>query len=226
MITFQPFEWKSEPPEDIPFQQSQAIKGIRFLGRCSDYSAGDTWYPSWASDDALYSPWTDGVTNGVESMSEAYRIYEDGTIEPRQATTAHAKLIGSDPLNLRIVHIGLHQADPFPYGGRYPCGSLVYNGIWYYGTYCLGPYGIMKYGNTAYNWPWLGPFVGFRISEDFGATWTDTPHTPEKPLFGETGMYGYPVKTGAPHFVDFGKNMEHSPDGKAYMVAHGSDISL
>jgi hypothetical protein len=164
MITFQPFEWKSEPPEDIPFQQSQAIKGIRFLGRCSDYRAGDTWYPSWASDDVLYSPWTDGTTEGVESMSEAYRIYEDGTIEPRQATTAHAKLIGDDPLHLRIVHIGLHQTDPYPYGGRYPCGSLVYNGIWYYGTYCLSPYGTTKYGNTVYNWPWLGPFVGFHIS--------------------------------------------------------------
>jgi hypothetical protein len=226
MITFEPFVWKSEPPEDIPFQQSHELEGIRFLGRCSDYSAGDTWYPSWASDDALYSPWTDGTTNGVESMSEAFRIYADGKIEPRQAMTAHARLIGDDPLHLQIEHIGLHQADPYPYGGRYPCGSLVYNGIWYYGTYCLGPYGIMKYGNTAYNWPWLGPFVGFRVSEDFGATWTDTLHTPEKPLFGETGMYGYPVKIGAPHFVDFGKNMEHSPDGKAYMVAHGSDISL
>ena len=33
---------------------------------------------------------------------------------------------------------------------------------------------------------------------------------------------GEPVKIGAPHFVDFGKNMEHSPDGKAYLVAHGA----
>jgi hypothetical protein len=75
-----------------------------------------------------------------------------------------------------------------------------------------------------YNWPWLGPFVGFRYSTDYGRTWKDTPHTPEKPIFGETGRYGYPVKIGSPHFVDFGKNMEHSPDGKAYMVAHGADI--
>jgi hypothetical protein len=36
-------------------------------------------------------------------------------------------------------------------------------------------------------------------------------------------MWGYPVKIGAPKFVDFGKNMEHSPDGKAYLVAHGAD---
>jgi hypothetical protein len=28
---------------------------------------------------------------------------------------------------------------------------------------------------------------------------------------------------GAPHFVDFGKNMEHSPDGKAYLVGMGAE---
>jgi len=25
---------------------------------------------------------------------------------------------------------------------------------------------------------------------------------------------------GSPHFVDFGKNMERSPDGKVYLVGH------
>ena len=30
------------------------------------------------------------------------------------------------------------------------------------------------------------------------------------------------MKFGAPHFVDFGKDMEHSPDGKAYLVGHGA----
>jgi hypothetical protein len=75
------------------------------------------------------------------------------------------------------------------------------------------------------NWPWMGPFVGFRYSVDYGHTWEETPHTPAKPLFGETGRNGYPVKIGSPHFVDFGKNMEHSPDGMAYMVAHGADPS-
>jgi hypothetical protein len=58
-----------------------------------------------------------------------------------------------------------------------------------------------------------------------GETWTNTTHTPDNPIFGEHGLGGYPIKIGSPHFVDFGKNMEHSPDGKAYMVAHGADIS-
>jgi len=71
----------------------------------------------------------------------------------------------------------------------------------------------------------MGPFVGFRYSTDYGHTWEVCPHTPKKPIFGETGLNGYPVKIGAPHFVDFGKNMQYSPDGKAYLVAHGADTT-
>ena len=80
----------------------------------------------------------------------------------------------------------------------------------------------MPHDGITYNWPWLGPFVGFRWSTDFGQTWTQTPCTPDKPLFGETALQGEPVKIGSPHFVDFGKNLEHSPDGKAYLVAQGA----
>jgi len=62
MITFHPFEWKSNPPLDVPFDISKCIKGIKFLGNCSNYKVADTWYPTWASDDVLYSPFTDGIT--------------------------------------------------------------------------------------------------------------------------------------------------------------------
>ncbi len=98
--------------------------------------------------------------------------------------------------------------------------------MWYYGTYCLSPYGSTKYGDKIYNWPHLGPFVGFRISKDPGKTWLPCPHTPEKPIFGENGLAGYSVRIGSPHFVDFGRNMDHSPDGKAYLVAHGSSLKF
>lgn len=225
---FEPFIWKSEPPGDCPFRNSSEYYGIKFLGIKSGFLCGDTWYPTWASDDKLYSPWTDGTTNGVNSWSSGFSnpgIIDDTGNPIRKATTGHAVITGEDPLNLTIDVLGLHQADPYPYGGRYPCGSLLYNGIWYYGTYCLSPYGITRYGDQMINWPQLGPFVGFRYSTDNGKTWTDTPHTPDKPLFGEHGLGGYPVKIGSPHFVDFGKNMEHSPDGKAYLVAHGADIN-
>jgi hypothetical protein len=226
---FPPFVWKSEPPADCPFESSKDITGIEFLGVHSDYRFADTWYPSWAADGNLYSPWTDGTLYEQSSTSDAVAADTNGFGEFRlvrgKATTGQAVMTGEDPLKLTVKSLGKTQADPHPYGGRYPCGSLVYRGVWYYGTYCLSPAGATKFGGTIYNWPWLGPLVGYRISRDLGNTWEEIPHTPAKPLFGETGMWGHPVKIGAPHFVDFGKDMEHSPDGKAYLVATGAELN-
>jgi hypothetical protein len=224
---FEPFVWKSEPPPACPFEPSKEITGIEFLGVHSDYRFADTWYPSWAADGNQYSPWTDGSVHGEGSSSDANVLDTNSFGGFRavrgKATTGHAVLIGDDPLKLTVKSLGRVQADPHPYGGRYPCGSLVHHGVWYYGTYCLSPAGTTKIGDINYNWPWLGPFVGFRTSTDYGKTWTETPHTPDRPLFGETGMWGHPVKIGAPHFVDFGKDLEHSSDGMAYLVAQGAD---
>jgi hypothetical protein len=207
-----PFLWPSEPPGDIPFRQSKELVGILFTGLHSDYRVADTWYPSWASDGNLYSPWTDGQTDGMRSSSGG-----------RNATTGQAVMIGEDPLNLKIKAIGTTKGDPHPYQGRYPCGSLVYNGVWYYSTYCLGPAGSVTHNGMRWNWPVLGPIPGFRISTDYGKTWTDTPHTPARPLFPEPAKFMGPLKIGSPKFVDFGKNMEHSPDGKAYLVGYGAE---
>ena len=224
---FKPFIWKSEPPSDCPFPASRAISGLLFTGVHSDYHFADTWYPTWAADGNLYSPFTDGDVFGEGSNSDGFTFANDQdrqtlNYSQRPATTGQAILMGDDPLNLTIKSLGTVAADPYPYGGRYPCGSLVYRGVWYYGTYCLAPHGQTWYGPTNFNWPWLGPLVGFRTSTDFGKTWRETPHTPSQPLFGESGMWGYPVKIGSPHFVDFGRELEHSPDGKAYLVAHGA----
>jgi hypothetical protein len=92
----------------------------------------------------------------------------------------------------------------------------VHDGTWYYGTYVLDePDGVNI----------LGPFVGFRVSTDQGRTWDPCPHTPDAPIFGESTKRGTPVRLGSPRFVDFGKNMEFSPDGKAYLIGHGSSRS-
>ena len=216
---FDPFVWKSEIPSDCPFQRSNNFNDIRFLGVKSGFHYGDTFYPTWADDDLMYSPWTDGRTWRLDGSWE-----NCNSATGVNAATGQAVMEGSDPLSLVVYSLGLNQASAAPYQGRYPCGSLMHNGVWYYGTYCLGPAGSAQYGDLVVNWPWLGPFVGFRTSKDKGLTWKDCPHTPAKALFGETGINGYPVKIGSPHFVDFGKNMEYSPDGKAYMVAHGADI--
>jgi hypothetical protein len=188
------------------------------------YTRADTWYPTWAADDNLYSPWTDGYFSLPEG--QAFDVYSmDCSSDGRNAVnaardgksgTGQARIVGNDPLNLTVENLGIHYAAPAPYGGRYPCGSLVYQGVWYFGTYCLDE------TDRGLNWDILGPFVGFRISFDFGKTWQDCPLTPTNPLFGESGKNGGKVKIGAPHFVDFGKEAQHSPDGKAYLVGHGA----
>jgi hypothetical protein len=126
----------------------------------------------------VYSPWTDGTVNGLGSGS-------GGT----NATTGHATILGDDPVRLVVTNQGVFKSSPRPYEGRYPCGSLVHNGVWFYGTYCLHPSGgVRRDDGILYNWPWMGPFVGFRWSTDFGKIWTQTPCTPEKPLFGERAL--------------------------------------
>ncbi|MCP4311873.1 MAG: hypothetical protein GY790_11465, partial [Bacteroidetes bacterium] len=208
ILKYEPFIWPSETPEDCPFKQSDAFNSVKFLGVKSGYRYGDTWYPTWAANDTLYSPWTDGnTTKRIDGYTEI--SHSTGP----KAYTAQGIIVGSDPTNLKAYSIGTFIGWSKPYAGRYPCGSLMYEGVWYYGTYCLGPAGGTKYGDLTVNWPWMGPFVGFRYSSDYGHSWTKCPHKPDKPLFGENGINGYPVKIGAPHFVDFGKNMEHSPDG-------------
>lgn len=61
------------PPRGCPFELSEELTGIYFTGVHSDYYVGDTWYPSWASDDKMYSGWTDGRTDGVACTSYTAR---------------------------------------------------------------------------------------------------------------------------------------------------------
>jgi len=221
ILRYEPFIWQSEIPAECPFKPSGEFNAVKFLGIKSGYHYGDTWYPTWASNDTLYSPWTDGTTKRLDGYED---ISHSGA-GPNRNQTGQGVISGSDPMNLKAYSIGVFFNRSNPYLGRYPCGSLVYEGVWYYGSYCLGPDGSTQYGNLQVNWPWMGPFVGFHYSTNYGRTWTQCPHKPDNPLFGETGINGYPVKIGAPHFVDFGKNMQYSPDGKAYMVAHGADTT-
>jgi hypothetical protein len=220
--TTDPWIWPSEPPADCPFQKSQDLVGVAFTSKIKRYTHkgpgyADTWFPTWGGDDVLYSPFTDGATPRLDDR----RDHAKSWTEPYM--TGYAAMEGTDPFNLKVYSLGLMHNPAPPYKGRYPCGSLMHNGIWYYGTYCLGPDGKTMYVGSEYNWPWMGCFVGFQISKDTGLTWETVPVSPEKPLFNESGHHGQPLKFGAPHFVDFGRNMQYSPDGKAYLVAQGAD---
>jgi hypothetical protein len=212
----QGFVWQSSIPEDCPFPRSKDLTQVYFTGRYSDYQVGDTFYPSWAGNGKLYSPWTDGKTDGVRCSSGGG--LRDGF------KTGQAVMTGEDPTDLVIKNTAPpKQALAAPYRGRYPCGTLVHEGVWYYGTYCLGPSASYTHNGFRWNWPTLGPMPGFHISHDYGKTWQAPPTSPTDPLFPEPKEFLGPVKMGAPHFVDFGKNMEHSPDGKAYLLGMGAE---
>ena len=114
------------------------MTGIGFLGFKSGYHYGDTWYPTWSSNDTLYSPWTDGVTRRADGYDEGSSS-GDG---PDHNETGQGVIVGNDPMKIVSYSTGIYKSPSAPYQGRYPCGSLVYNGIWYYGTYCLDPAGI------------------------------------------------------------------------------------
>jgi hypothetical protein len=152
--------------------------------------------------------------------------------------------VGYDPLDLRVSVVGegiTHSGENGAGGkfkfGRYPAAQLIYNDIWYYGTYLLEwTERAMLIPNR--DWQVLQPFVGFRVSGDLGENWYDRTE-PDDPLLENAHekwvdahnveFNKYEVMIGAPHFVDFGDNLKYAPADSAtgrkwaYMVAHGAD---
>ncbi|MGA2754284.1 MAG: hypothetical protein ABSE53_10990 [Terracidiphilus sp.] len=241
-----PGEWKSRVPAHCPIPVSRKFRGLYFTGRHQQYANADTWYPSWASDDVQYSSFADGYVLDATGNKVAAACDQGFN-----ATTGFAKIVGDDPLQLEVTALGNWKSSGMPYGGRYPCANLVHDGLWYYGTYCCD-INYRKTGSVVYNWAWLGPYLGCRYSRDFGKTWVESPCTAWAPLFSQDihgaaeklhalehtkkefngdspgsdigsliPNVGLP-QLGVMHFVDFGKNMQHSPDGKAYFVGHGA----
>lgn len=241
-----PGKWMTAPPAHCPFKPSASFSDLYFTGRHQEYANADTWYPSWASDDVQYSPFADGYVldaGGAKVAAACDQGFD--------STTGYATIVGDDPLNLKVTALGAWKSSGMPYGGRYPCANLIHNGVWYYGTYACD-INLRKANGVVYNWAWLGPFMGCRYSLDLGKTWVESPCKAWAPLFKEDihnqgaqlqalehhkqdmrgDAPGSDVgslvpgvalpKLGVMHFVDFGKNMEHSPDGKAYMVGHGA----
>ena len=204
----------------MPFSPIAFIQRDFLTGNYTNYKNANTFYPSWASDGNLYCPWTDGFID----EDECHSYLRDGVTQ-----TGQIKIVGEDPFQLQLINLGHMDASPEPYEGRYPSGCLVYNNVWYHGSYCLTNVSDNPSDCGGVGWTKLGPFVGFRTSNDWDhyttrwedGYWNPCPHTGGDSLFQENPSVA-PVKIGAPHFVDFGCNLEHSPDGKAYLVAHGS----
>jgi hypothetical protein len=240
------FPGAGAPPPGSPFAPSARLRGgVSFSSRVGYYprTGADTWFPSWGADDQLYSVFTDGVVAvdlpGFDAVpyfdppSHAAQVASQGAevaccsscgLNDTQ-NTGSAVLSGGDPFSLRVTPLGCERASAWPYGGRYPSANLHFNGSWFVGTYALWP--AAPSGGSG-----LGPFVGFRTSADGGATWLDDGRLAATNIFGEefcesrstctaTGGAAPRIRFGAPHFVDYGKNMGGSPDGRAYLIGHG-----
>jgi hypothetical protein len=218
-------------PHDCPLKRSELFNRILFSDRVSNYAmtAADTWYPSWGADDLLYSIFTDGEVGFYSRGSELIRdqlpmnrsnndrelsmpssVFCCSSCMQSEANTGSAILQGSDPFGMTVQALGCSPASHGRhFRGRYPSANLHHNGTWYAGTYALND------GNRV-----LGPFVGFRTSRTRGESWVQEPAlTPTSSIFEEEKFGGGVIRIGAPHFVDFGRDMEHSPDGRAYMVS-------
>lgn len=206
-------KWPDRVPAGSPFESSTRFGSITFPGPYASYCTADTYYPSWGADDRLYSPFMDGLCYSSGSL---------GGYWPLISVVAWAVVAGDDPLRLeQPFDTGQRNVDRSGWDGRYASASLHHDGVWYYGSYLLN-HAPQPGARPCNNYCTLGPFVGFDISRDGGRTWTNGPHTPSSPLFGETTAGGRRVKLGALHVVDYGKNNRESPDGKAYLVGHGA----
>ena len=224
-------------PGTMPYPPSKDLVGWEFKSGCnSGYGSGgvtgasaDTWFPTWAADNVLYTGFTDGNVFDDITHSET-NAKSEGSHPLYTVTHGQAAIVGDDPFELNITKVkSFNNQSAWPYGGRFPGGSLVYKGTWFYGTYYVPQYpeGPLVGGL-------LGPLADFRHSLDMGETWIEplrNATSDSDNLFGESGddpLHGKPasgparVKFGTPHWVDFGQELEHSPDGKAYLVAHGA----
>jgi hypothetical protein len=148
--------WEDKPPTPtytnpgkIPFPKSKDLLGWEYKsGSNPGYGGGnhvarsaDTWYPSWGADGNLYTPWTDGSVvddgTGKNTRSGSGRRLQEVSSEAISAssgsldgghftTTGQAIIVGDDPFALNITKVKTFPSSPWPYQGRYPCGSLFY----------------------------------------------------------------------------------------------------
>ena len=207
-----------------PYPTDPRFGGVRFTGKSAAYAAADTWYPAWDAEGQLYSPYADGIVGEHRVLCTTNKGIHDFSRDlgpGGNITTGHAVIRGDDPLALTVEALPPATLPTPRFHGLYPSASFIHDGIWYCGSYYLHRWTDPAGRRITYE---LGPFQGFRLSRNRGQTWQDCPHTDAAPLFGERGRCAgeLPIRFGAPHVVDFGRNLQHSPDGFVYLVGHGS----
>jgi hypothetical protein len=228
--------WPSPIPDDCPFERSKDLGSIGLTGRHREYTGADYWYPTWAADGHLYSGCGDGNVQGR-------KIWNAGIV----------KIVGDDPLALDFRYLGdfnvgagvrrynsanLIKDGTWYYGLEDGWNTSSDVGVArFWGFLCSRDYDRevgrlteitdKKLWRVKDNPYWKDP------------TGIQARHYPRSMPIGEYPRYDndqWPPRFGGffdepprvnrirnPRFVDFGKNLEHSPDGYAYMTAHGSE---
>lgn len=216
------------PPADCPLPPSPLLGGLRFTGRILSTQGADTWYPSWAEDGNLYTPFADGVAcnmrvdaNWNRDLSFVSGLCRDGASgHSRLVSNGAAIIAGDDPFapEIRPCEPVVFHSPRFH--GLYPCASLMHRGVWSYGTYYVHRWIDPAGRRITYE---LGPVPGFRTSRDGGRSWDGSVRDDRTPLFPEVGRVagGPPIRIGSPHAVDHGRALQHAPDGRFYIIAHG-----
>ena len=146
-----------------------------------------------------------------------------------------AVLEGSSAFELSVTSIGTVPHPPFTANvsfpgmlGMYPSTSFVFKAQWVFGYYLLAD----SNGKGCGAWCHLGPLVAFGVADIPAASggpagaWSFA----QSPYWGggavQSGVFEpldvtRPIRMGVPRFVDFGADLQHSPDGRAYLLGKG-----
>lgn len=253
MFNNRKFPPRPDDPCPLPESSAiKDIRFTRRYRAYSSTIGADTWLTSWAADGNLYSAYADGTAHRVgvvchiDGIDDWYypsshlgfyavpdRIYQWGSAKfppkflnikknpTNLTTTGNAVVVGDDPFALSFKALQPTELKLSSFSSCYPSGCLVKDGTWYYACQYRNHL-VDKHGNQQCFAQ--GP-NRLRISPDLGKTWEWSPHDDHDPVIPEMGACagGAPAKFGNAHFVDFGKNMEHSPDGYAYLIGHGTN---
>ena len=105
-----PFTWPGMIPEGCPFERSMAFSAVRFLGLKSGFRYGDTWYPTWAGNDILYSPWTDGKTKRLDGDWKIISYMKEFGTQAHFVNIS-SEFIGADGVTMWLLYSGGFSLD-------------------------------------------------------------------------------------------------------------------
>ena len=213
-------------PAGFPLPRSTDLLSITYAEECAiTYGQADTWFCSWDVDDVYYCLFQDGTVNGVTVAG-----YSD-TFNSR-VSSGTSRVYGSSPFNLTVVVNGVVYSNTSNHRYRYPSANIHQAGVWYVSTSLRNDHNdYILPGNDCGGNCVEGPVVSWKVSEDDGQTWTDPRYavmngTDNVFRQDSSANLSNKVKFGEPHFVDLGRGNEYSPDGKVYLISHGSNSSF